>query len=77
MKEKIWIKPLPKIEKELELLNSCANIISATAMLEPTPQIGYIHHHCLRIVQRYIEQLDRLTENDTNVKMEIDLDEDK
>lgn len=72
MQERTWLKPLPKIEKELELIKICIDTLQTTSLVEPTPAIQAIKLSAENILMRYLQQLDVLTRpNETTIKTEI------
>ena len=73
MQERVWLKPLPKIEKELELLKICADVLQVCALLPPEPAIEQMKMHATNILHRYMEDLDILTKrNEKPLKVELD-----
>lgn len=72
MQEKTWLKPLPKIEKELELIKICVDTLQTCNMLEPTPATKMIQLSAENILMRYLQQLDVLTRpNEKSIKVEV------
>lgn len=73
MQERVWLKPLPKIEKELELLKICADVLQVCALLPSEPAIEQMKIHATNILHRYMEDLDILTKrNEKPLKVELD-----
>lgn len=72
MQEKTWLKPLPKIEKELELIKICIDAIQTCAMVPKTPAISNVQLSAENILMRYLNQLDILTRpNESEIKIKI------
>lgn len=59
--KKVWLRPLPKIEKELELMKICVDSIHTTNLMEKSATKEAILHHASNILLRYLQQLDTLT----------------
>ena len=59
--KKVWLRPLPKIEKELELMEICVNSLQTAGLMEESATKGAIVHHASNILLRYLKQLDILT----------------
>ena len=73
MQERTWLKALPKIEKELELVNACSGALQACALLPESPETETIRLAASNILMRYMKQLDILTRpNEKPFKLEID-----
>jgi hypothetical protein len=73
MQEKTWLKPLPKIEKELELIKICVDTLQTCAVLPTSPATKAIQLSAENILMRYLNQLDVLTRpNEKSIKVELD-----
>jgi len=59
--KKVWLRPLPKIEKELELMKICVDSIQTSNLMEKSATKEAILHHASNILLRYLQQLDTLT----------------
>jgi hypothetical protein len=72
MQERTWLKALPKIEKELELINACSSALQACSSLPNTPEVESIKLSASNILMRYLQQLDILTRpNETPLKLDL------
>lgn len=73
MQERTWLKALPKMEKELELIKTCNDTLQVCAVLPNSPEIEAIRLAASNILLRYMGQLDVLTRpNEKPFKFEID-----
>jgi hypothetical protein len=73
MQERTWLKALPKIEKELELIKICVDTLQVIAILPTTPTTSTIQSNAENILMRYFQQLDVLTRpNEKPIKVELD-----
>lgn len=73
MQERTWLKPLPKIEKELELMKICADVLQVCAIIPSEPATEKMKLHATNILVRYMDQLDILTKpNEKPIKVELD-----
>jgi|LakMenE01Jun11ns_1017448.scaffolds.fasta_scaffold9932316_6 hypothetical protein len=69
MQERTWLKPLPKIDKELELIKICVDTLQTCAVLPQSPATKNIQLSAENILMRYLQQLDILTRpNETSLK---------
>lgn len=75
MNERTWLKPLPKIEKELELVKICVDVLQTCAVVPSTPAITSIQCSAENILMRYLQQLDILTKPNEKIpyKTEVDI----
>lgn len=73
MQERTWLKPLPKLEKEIEIIKICLDSLQTCAMLPKTPATSKIQTDTENILMRYMSQLEVLTRpNEKSIKTEID-----
>lgn len=74
MQEKTWLKPLPKMEKELELIKLCVEVLQTCAMLPKSPMQSETITYAENIMYRYMKQLEILTRpNETRSEPEFEL----
>jgi hypothetical protein len=71
------MKALPRMEKELELIRTCTEVLTVCAMCPGDPTIEKTSLHASNILLRLVEQLDILTKpNEVRpMKTEIDFNE--
>jgi len=73
MQDRTWLKPLPKMEKELELIKTCNDTLQVCAILPESPEIEKVKVAASNILLRYMLQLDVLTRpNEKPLRIEID-----
>lgn len=81
MQERTWLKALPKMEKELELIKVCVDVLQTCAMMPRdrddagTNIYDTIALHSSNILYRYMNQLDILTKpSEKGPKLEFEIE---
>ena len=74
MNERTWLKPLPKIEKELELIKICVDVLQTCTVVPNTPTINLIQTSAENILMRYLHQLDVLTKPNEKIPYKTEFD---